>query len=403
MLTTGIFRSRWWMVVAAVLGLTLNTGVVQTFAFSVFLKPITADLGISRGTLTAATFLGAPLALVTAPLFGKAIDYFGLRVVHLPMIAAYAVATAMLSLLRMPFAAMVVLFVCHGFFGQGQSPVAYSKGIAASFGKDRGLALGIAISGVGLGVAIIPPYESFLIQHYGWRVAFVGEGIAMLVLAFVPVLLFEREPPVPPERRRTARDQALPGAGFLEAVLGWRFWAMTIAFFIAIVAINGVVSQIVALLTDRGMSLAAAVGALSLSGIALTGGRILSGFCLDRVHGPYVAVTVFAASGVGIALLAAGVTPYLGTMLCGLGIGAEVDIMAYFVSRYFGLKSFGAIYGLMFALFAFGVSSGPPLMGQAFDRFHSYEPMMILFEAMLALSCILLLLLGPYRFAVERR
>jgi MFS family permease len=399
MLRTGIFRGRWWMVVAAVLGLTLNTGVVQTFAFAVFIKPITQDLGISRETLLSAGVFASIVGTCIAPFFGKAIDYFGLRVVHLPMIAAYAVATGLMAFLRMPYAVMVLFFMMHGCFGAGQSPIAYSKAITAWFDKDRGLALGVAIAGVGLGVAIMPAYAAYIIVHYGWRAAYVGMGIAIVVMALIPVALFLRDAPLPPERVQARDGRALPGTTFQEAVLkGWRFWAMTVAFFIAIVAINGTLTQVVALLTDRGMPLARAVLALSLSGIALTGGRILSGFCLDRIHGPYVASFFFACAGTGVALLATGVEPFSGTMLCGLGIGAEVDLMAYMVSRYFGLKSFGAIYGLMFALFGLGVGVGPWLMGLSHDRLHSYVPMMLAFEIALAVSCLLLLSLGRYRF-----
>ena len=399
MLKTGIFRSKWWMVVAAVLGLMLNTGVVQNFAFAVFIKPITEDLQISRTVLTSAIALLAPLNIVTTPLFGKALDHYGLRTVHMVMIAGFAVATAALALLRMPYGLLVFIFFFQHIFGAGQSPVAYSKGIATWFDKDRGLALGIAIAGVGLGVAIIPPYASYLIVNYGWRVAYLGMGAAIVVLALIPVALFEREPPIAPERLRRKEDDTVPGLTLKEAVIGWRFWAMTVAFFIAIVAVNGTLTQVVVLLRDRGVPLAVAVGALSASGLALTGGRIVSGFCLDRIHGPYVATFFFVCSGIGVALLAGNVEPFIGTMLCGLGIGAEVDLMAYFVSRYFGLRSFGAVYGLMFALFGMGVGLGPFLMSASHDYMGSYVPMMIAFEVALAVVCVLLLSLGPYRFA----
>jgi MFS family permease len=399
MLSTGIFRSRWWMVAAAVLGLTLNTGVVQNFAFAVFIKPITEDLGISRATLMSGLVFSSLIGTFVAPCFGKAIDYFGLRVVHIPMIAAFAATTALMSLLRTPYSAMVLFFVLQGCFGAAQSPVAYSKSITASFDKDRGLALGIAIAGVGLGVAIMPPFANYLILHYGWRAAYVGMGAAIVIMALIPVTLFLREPPLPPERVKARDGRVAPGIAFGEAVLkGWRFWAMTVAFFVAIIAVNGTLSQVVVLLTDRGVPLASAVLALSLSGLALTGGRIVSGYFLDRVHGPYVASFFFISAGIGVALLASGTEPFSGTMLCGLGIGAEVDIMAYFVSRYFGLRSFGAIYGLMFALFSLGVGVGPWLMALSHDRLNSYVPMMTVFEVGLAVSCALLLSLGPYRF-----
>ena len=402
MLTNGIFRNRWWMVFGAVIALIVNTGVISNFAFAVFLKPITEELGIGRATLGSALVLSGLVGTCIGPLFGKALDYYGLRAVHMPMIFMFAVGTALLSQMRLPYVFIVALFMFQHLFSTSQSPVAYSKAITAWFDKDRGLALGIAIAGVGLGVALIPAFANYVIVHYGWRWAYVALGGAILVLALIPVALFEREPPVPPDRLRGAASAALPGVMLKEAIRGWRFWGMTVAFFIAIVSINGTLTQVVALLTDRGESLQSAVFALSMSGIALTFGRILSGFCLDRFHGPYVACAFFLSAGLGMALLAADISPFIGTVLCGLGIGAEVDLMAFLVSRYFGLRAFGAVYGLMFAIFSLGVGMGPFLMGLSHDLLHSYVPMMIVFEGALALTIIVLLSLGPYRFASTR-
>lgn len=402
MLSTGIFRSRWWMVFAAALALTTNTGVITNFSFAVFLKPITQDLGIGRATLGSALVVASLAGTIVAPFFGKALDHFGLRAVHMPMIVMFAIGTATLGLLQPAYGILVLLFAFHGLFGAGQSPVAYSKALTAWFDKERGLALGIAIAGVGIGVAAIPPFANYVIVHYGWRLAYPALSVAILVLALIPVALFEREPPAAPERTRRVATPPLPGIMLSEAVTGWRFWAMSAAFFVAIVAVNGTLTQVVALMTDRSEPLRLAVFALSMSGIALTLGRILSGFCLDRIHGPFVAAAFFASAAVGVALLATDLSPFIGTILCGLGIGAEVDLMAFLVSRYFGLRAFGAVYGLMFAIFSLGVGVGPWLMGLAHDRMHSYVPMMIAFEIGLALTIGLLLSLGRYRFAGGR-
>ena len=404
MLKTGIFANRWWMVVGALLGLMVNTGVIEVFTFSVFLKPISEDLGFQRETIALAGIFGSLCATFATPMFGKAIDHFGLRRVHLPMICLYALSIALLSLLDKSFALMVGFFCLRGIAGSGQSPIAYSKAIAAWFDKERGLALGVAIAGVGIGVAIMPLLANWLIGEYGWRIAFVGMGGAIIVFGFVPAFLFIREPLVHSDHMVAGRP-AVPGSSFRDAVLhSWRFWAMTIAFFIGVVAINGMLTRVVPLLSDRGIPRTVAVTALAASGIALTIGRILSGWTLDRVHGPYVACTFFASAMIGIALLAMGAggsVPFVATVLCGLGIGAEVDLMAFFVSRYFGLRSFGAIYGTLFALFSVGNSVGPYLMDVSFAHAGGYVPMMIAFVIALGGACCLLLPLGPYRYAVS--
>lgn len=403
-MSAGLFRNRWWIVVASILGLIVGTGSINVFAFGVFLKPVSDELGLSRGTLSAAVFLSSILTAACSPILGTLIDRWGIRTVMLPSIALFALATASFSLLDPNPIALFVLYGVSGFVGAGQTPIAYSKAVAAWFDKQRGLALGIAMAGVGLGVLIVPQLAGALIQAFGWRMAYVGLGVAVFVLAFLPVAAVVREP--------TERDHAAAppsalrqrGLTIAEALGTWRFWALTIAFFFGVVAINGTLTHVVALLTDRGMSAPVATAIFSASGIAILVGRILSGFCLDRFHGPYVAVAFLVFPMVGIGLLgseAGGIVPVAGTILCGLGIGAEVDLMAFFVSRYFGLRGFAQIYGLMFGIFAVGTGLGPYAMGAGYDALHSYGAIFIGFEVVLVIACVLLLRLGPYPFPPE--
>ena len=164
-------------------------------------------------------------------------------------------------------------------------------------------------------------------------------------------------------------------------------------------------TQIVALLTDRGIPIGVAVGALSAAGLALIFGRIIAGWCLDRFWGPYVAIAFFTIPMLGIALLASGAgggVPLVGAVLCGLGVGAEVDLMAFFTSRYFGIRDYAKIYGVMFALFAGANGVGPSLSGASFDRFHSYVPIFIVYEVLLLITCALFLGLGPYPYPAPK-
>jgi MFS family permease len=273
----------------------------------------------------------------------------------------------------------------------------------------RGLAIGIAMAGVGLGVALVPQIAGFLIRSFGWRMAYVALGVVVFLISWLPVALFVREPTEHDAAKHTdiTAERNLPGLTVTEALLGsWRFWALTVAFFLAIVAINGTLTHIVALLTDRGVPLQVAIGTLSAAGIALIVGRIISGWCLDRFNGVAVAICFFIIPMAGIGLLAsnaAGMVPLLGAILCGVGVGAEVDLMAFFVSRYFGLKAYGRIYGLMFAAFTFANGVGPSIAGWSFDKYHSYGPAFWIFEGLLVLTCLLLAPLGRYAYPVRGR
>ncbi len=405
-----MFRNRWWVVVATVLGLIVGAGPINVFAFGVFLKPITAELGVGRGLFSSALTLHATIAAIMCPIFGWMIDRWGVRRVMLPALVFYTLGIAAYSLIRAdPFYVTYLIFGFAGLTGTVAGPIPYGTVIVQWFDRERGLALGIGMAGVGLGVALMPPLAAVLIVHFGWRIAYLGIAATVILFAFVPVALFVREPPgfQAQPRRSESRGATLgiPGTGVGEALRSLVFWGLGIAFFLDVIAINGTLTHIVALLTDRGIPLEEATAALSGTGIALLAGRILSGWFLDRFWGPHVAVGFFVIPMVGLALLMShgrGVVPFLGAICCGLGIGAEIDLMAFFAGRYFGLRNYAKIYGTMFGLFGFGVGIGPMLSGISFDRFHSYTPVFMLYEIMLAITCAIFLRLGPYPFPAER-
>src|SRR5262245_21720257 len=386
------------------LRLLVGAGAILIFTFGVFLKPVTEDLGVTRGELSGALGVSTWFVAVSCPVIGWLIDRFGTRHVMIPGILLFALAVACFGLMQARPLLLFYVKFCGVWFLRGvQTPIPYAAVITHWFDSHRGIALGLATAGVGLGVAIIPQLAALLIGHFGWRWAYAGLGIAVVVLAWLPVLLFVREPPWVPASGSAdaASAAALPGIDAAAALTTRNFWLLSVAFFLGVLAINGTIVHIVALLTDRGVPLQTATGALSVAGIAIIVGRIICGWCLDRFWGPYVAVCFFVLPMLGIALLGSGwgfPVPLVGAALCGAGIGAEIDLMAFFISRYFGLKAYGRIYGLMFMLFNIGTGMGPALSGRAFDRFHSYSQIFTVYEVALALTCVLLVGLGKYAY-----
>ncbi len=354
----GIFANRWWIVFATICGLIVGGGAINVFAFGVFLKPITTELGVGRAMFSSALTMHAALAALSCPAIGWLVDRWGARRIMIPGLLIYALATASYALIQAsPFAITFLIFAVTGIVGGVGTPIPYATVITQWFDRQRGLALGIGIAGVGLGVALVPQLAAALIAEFGWRAAYLGLGIAVLVIAFVPVAIFLREPPKAARAANGTPTVPLPGIAAGEAFRSGLFWGLAIAFFLDVIAINGTLTHIVALLTDRGIALQTATATLSGVGIALILGRILSGWCLDRMWGPYVAVTFFVLPMIGIALLASGMTgvvPFVGAITLGLGIGAEVDLMAFFTGRYFGARNYAKIYGTIFGVFAFG-------------------------------------------------
>jgi MFS family permease len=400
-------KNRWGVLAASFLGMICGPGPILVFAVAVFMKPITEDLGIGRALLSSASILATAVGLFGPPAAGYLIDRYGARRVMIPGILLFALGISGHSLLTSAPLVIYLLFILGNIFSAPASPVAFGIVIARWFDQRRGLALGVAMAGIGIGTALIPQLTAYLVNHYGWRIAYLGLAVTIVLLSWIPVALFVHEPPEF-ELSRKRHDSAvahLPGLSAREAFKTGRFWAMSIAFFLGGVAINGTLGHVVALLGDRGIPLQVAAAALGTAGIALIVGRMISGWCLDRFYGPYVAIVSFLIPIIGILMLASGAggtVPMIGTALCGLGIGAEVDLMAFFISRYMGIKAYGRIYGTCFSFFTIGNGVGSLLAGLSYDHFHSYTPAFLFFAGALVVTCALLLPLGPYPFPAQR-
>jgi len=91
-------------------------------------------------------------------------------------------------------------------------------------------------------------------------------------------------------------------------------------------------------------------------------------------------------------------TAFAGAFLVGLGLGAEVDLIPYLASRYFGLRDFGKVYSSLFAAFALAGAVRPLIMGAGFDRTGSYSRPLVGFFVAILLATVLMTRLGPYRF-----
>jgi MFS family permease len=397
-------RSPWWLVFGSIFGLAVGVGPVMQFTFSIFLKPVAEALNTDRATLSLGLTIGLVLTGLVTPIVGRLVDRFGIRRVILPLITLFALATAAVGFIPASPVLFVTLYALMGLLGAGQTPLPYAKAVSGAFDRQRGLALGVAMAGVGLGTALVPQFVQALVIHAGWRTAYVGLGALLFVLAFPSVYFF-----LGTVDRKTGTNAAeiadATGLTGAQAVRTPQFWAMFVAFFIVSTACAGMLAHIVAMLTDRGIARETATAAITVGGLALIAGRLLSGFLLDRLFAPSVAIVFFAAPLAGIAMLTFTTTPALalaGTVLVGLGLGAEVDLIAYLICRYMGLRAFGEIYGYLFLVFMVGAGVGPFLMGLSFDKTGSYDTTMIILMAALAIACALMLRLGPYTYGARR-
>ena len=400
----------WWVVAGSLLGLTVGNGPVMQFTFGVFVKPLSEAMQTDRGAISAALLVGLVATGIATPFVGRLIDRHGTRRIALPAIILFALGMAAIGLFANSPLSLMILYGLSGMVAAGQTPLPYSKAIAAVFDSRRGLALGIATAGVGLGTMLMPMLAQKLMTAFGWRGAYMGLGLITLLVALPAMAgLVTR-------RQETASSSlagdhngpaktAPPGLTAAEALKDSRFWLLAVAFFTVALAASGVVAHIVPLMTDRGVSPLEATHAISAAGLALLVGRLAAGWLLDRLHAPHVAIVFFSLPLLGIALLLGTADASYGVpaaILVGLGLGAEVDLIAFLQSRYLGLKAFGEIYGYLFAIFMLGSGLGPFLMGQSFKVMHSYQPALMLLSGGLVLACLLMSRLGAYPYQARK-
>jgi MFS family permease len=402
----------WVVVASSAVGLLFGAFPIAVSSFAVFFRSYSREFHAGRGAISLALTIYSFIGALLSGWIGRLTDRFGGRKVILTGLAAVGAVLLSAQAIGSRLWQLYVFYAILGAVSGATVSVPYGMVVSRWFNQRRGLALGLALTGLGAGAIVMPPLLQFLIASYGWRPAFAIAGGVVLIIPMPVVALFLKESP---------RGMGLSPDGAAAAVVGpdeaegltWReirngrtFWVMVAAFVLASAAIFACTIHIAELLSDRGASPAAAALAVSIVGLALLIGRAGTGFVLDRYFGPHVALVIFLIAAVGIVLLwnaGAGVFARLGAFLVGLGLGAEVDIIAYLMSRYFGLRSLGTAFGFAFGAFVLASGLGPLVMGFAFDRTGSYDAPLVGSFIAIIVAAGLMASLGPYSFGVRRK
>jgi fucose permease len=222
---------------------------------------------------------------------------------------------------------------------------------------------------------------------------------AVVVLVALPALwALIREPgqSETDERRtmsQTTKAPALVGFSLREARRQPLFWHMVLAFFLVGFAIQSLLVHVVPLLRMREIDAGYAALAQSLMFVAVTSGRLVTGWLMDRVFAPRVAAVFVLLALAGLVLMATGSSGTIilvGALLVGLAVGAEVDVLAYLTGRYFGIRSFSQIYGVYYGVYSLSGGAGPWLTASIVDRTGAYDIALAMHAVVLSVGAIML-------------
>jgi nitrate/nitrite transporter NarK len=334
-------------------------------------------------------------AAFSAPFIGHLLDRHGPRRVCAPCVAVAALAFASLSFLTPRLSHLYGTFVVVGVAVMGTGPVVYSRIVSTWFDRRRGTALAVVVSGAAIGGIVHPSITQGLVTAVGWRSAALVLGTAIAAIGVPVTVLFIRQNP---------DGELTPGLGGepgFRAALGTRvFWTIVVVVFGSTIAMNGTIVHLQALFTDRGLSATHSAAIGSLIGVAGLFGRLVTGLLVDRLDATRVAFALLCLVAVGTALLTSA-RPFpvviAGSLMIGFGAGGELDAAPYLVSRYFGIRSMAALYGLVWSAWGIAGAIGSVVMGRIYDATGTYDGALFRFAVASAVAAALMLTLPACR------
>lgn len=403
----------WPTVLAAMVGMSFYT--VITYSLGTFIRPLEAEFGWSRAEMSFGLTIFGGIAMLGGPLVGLAIDRFGSRRIAICGTALTAATFSAFSLANGSLGQWFALYAMYGLFALATKSTVWAAGISSVFTRSRSLALSVVLSGSAIGQWRAPAIANWLIETRGWRSAYFWLGLGWGGLALVLVLLFYFDAHA--RRARTASSQPagseaprrpiLPGLTIREACRDTRVIRIAVANLFMSTVGAGVSVHMVPIIAEKGITMDAAVEMAGLAGLAGLVGKLGVGWLLDRVQGSVIPFVSFAVGGLGHFLLMGTLGTHAalsaGAMCLGFSSGAGLQVSTYLVSRYAGLKNFGAIFGVIASMMMAGTAIGPWIAGTVHDVTGTYDGLLMVASPVMLLTALLFVGLGAYPvFAGER-
>jgi len=397
----------WIIAVAGMLFMMADYGIINN-CYSLFIVPITRDLGLSRQAYSVCQTLVFGSVMCMSTIAGRIFERFGLmRVMRVGAVAAvlayygYSFATSLPV-----FYALSVLLGCSQCL---ISVIPLSILLKNWFHDHYGAAVGVTFLGSGLGGMIFNPIATRMIEAYDWRLTYKILAIAMAALSLPAVFLIFKERPedmglLPLGYDKNAKDCAMPaqketGAGYRAALHSAKFWIFCVIIAAYAISASTLVYSISPHLQDIGYSSMFAATCVSVGMGFLAIGKASVGFIIDKIG--IRKSTIFAVFSTFIGLigmmLVANINMFA-LVLVGLTFGCSYSTVGIpvLVQKVFGTKEYSHIFGTFMAMSSFGSAISPYFSGTIFDVLGSYQTAFVITAA--ASFCVL----AAYYFLIPK-
>lgn len=370
----------------AVIGSATGISAVLLYTNGLFVAGLTQDFGLTRTEFGLGVLLVTISLAIANPIVGWLVDRFGARRPSVAGLLLLAAGFAALGRFTNSVATYLLLQMLLALLGAACGPIAYTKLISMTFNRYRGLALGLTMTGIGLGAALLPPLVAHTIEASGWRAGYSALALVPLCGAVLTALLLPRTD------SKASADQPIVQAN--DAGTPWlisrTFWVLAATFSLMSFSFGGLLPHFVPMLLDLGLTPLQAAGLAAHIGLAVIASRLLVGVLLDRLPASWIGtgICVIGASG-GLLLHQGGVSQAgLTAIALGVALGAELDLLGFMVARHFPLRQFGRVYGLLYGAFIFASGLGPLWVGALRDSTGSYAAALLASSTGLLLTCI---------------
>ena len=379
----------WFVVAGAFCVLAVNYGA--RYCFGVFVRPMFIDYQWPMSTISLAFSINLIMYGLAGLLTGRLLDRMAPRwimTVGSCIAAAGFVAT---GFVRTPAQLYITFgFVC-GIGSAGIGAVVSAASVGKWFIRRRGVAIGMATIGIGVGTMLLTPLAGWIVAKYNWRFGFISLGIFILVLGvLVSQLVMKRSTPeayglLPDGDQRVIQtfEQgspvcALPHTPSTKVLSDHRFWVLVICFTGVLMVHMMVFVHQVSYFVDNGIERIIAASSLGAIGVASIFGRFFFGWLSDHIRDPkYSALVGFLVVACGMIVLlnvqSVGML-YVFAIVFGFGYGHLAPLIPVLISDRFGRNALGSVYGLLaFFTSAIGGTVGPVLGGIIYDISGSYR------------------------------
>jgi len=397
---TSEFRRGWRVLFAASLGVAFGASPIPFNSLGAFTVPIASEFGWGRGQIQLALFCFTVAVVLTVPIVGGLADKLGVRRVAIATLTLFGITFAAIGLTPASLAGFYGLWALSGALGGGSTPVTWTRAVNGWFVINRGLALALTLIGTGITAAFLPSLAVFLIERFGWRLAFLGVALLPLAVALPIALFFFRDPPL--LAASNAEGSAFPAGGLTlrQAMRKPQFWLLAGSILCVALVIAGTITNLQPLLRDKGFTAGDAARIAGAIGVSIICGRLLAGYLIDRFWAPGITFPMLLLPAIAcIVLTRPEISPasaLVAAICIGFASGAETDLVAFLSAKYFGLAHYGKIYGVQYAVFGFVSGIAPFIFGRMFDQFGNYNAIFYIAAVMLVVGALMLLVMGRY-------